>query len=422
MGGCRAVHCALKVEIMNVRVLLTIAACFSASGCCMPGFLCNPGLMYCPPGGGFGGAPMASPYAAGPPTYRSFHNNLVSLRAQSSPIGQGNLTAYQPPIQPVRNVVRQNFRQRVAMVQPVARPVYQQYPPQQTVAVAPMLYAPTHQYAQPRRAAKPWKFPWFSRRTVRDAPLDQSTYHWLPVVNNDCNSVSPCGIAGCTSCSGTSPCSADGCGESVAALPMAPAINRKLTPVPAPPANSNERYFSAPVEGVRAPEINTRNADQRKQGVRRSTAEPLPEPPADQPNSASTPEMAEPSPSGGDPSPASKPVMADPINPFDDIEDSEPESSLPVEAEMPQATLWIPSNSSQPLMIPREQPANVAAHATRTANSIQQTSHQQSEWQAISLDRGFFQEDAAAHGVRQALVDGAQEFVPVRRVVTRRRQ
>lgn len=406
---------------MNVRVLVTLTACFSVTGCCMPAFLCNPALMHCPPAGAYG-PQMMSPYASGPPTFRSFHNNLAAPRFHNGITAGGPARPFPAPIQRVRSVVRQRF----AAVQPAR----QQYPPQQFVAAAPILYTPSYQPAQhqPQPPAKPWKFPWKPRTTVKDTPVHQSNYHWLPVVNNGCADGTPCGQIGYSSCASTPYISADGCGESVMEYTQLPTTTLPLSPVPAAPKSLKGRDFSAPTpapQRLKPPEIRSIDEDRQDQRESKLGAEPLPSPPPAESKSKETPEipeMAEPPPMDSGVSPASKPDMADPINPFDDIEDFAPESSLPVEADMPQAGLTIPAGNFRPLMIPSPNLPTVAAHANQSSSAIRQTSHHSSEWQAISLEQGFFQEDAAAHGTHQTMVEAAQEFVPVRRVITRRRQ
>lgn len=139
--------------------------------------------------------------------------------------------------------------------------------------------------------------------------------------------------------------------------------------------------------------------------------------------------------------------MIDPINPFEDIEDIEPEASLPVEAEMPQAIRMIPNTPFPPLFIPASETTAAASRAVRTDDIVQttaairQVSHeikqqsQQVEWQPIELAQGFFAEEQRLQPqepepqqfrkrtvVGRAVVEEARELVPIRRVTIRRRQ
>lgn len=468
----------------------------------------SPSMMQCCPVGNMGPRPMMNPTACGPPQFRSFHSDLATARFQSPrPFsGSGVFGGSQAIAASVNTCCPQP---RVA-ARPICRPVCQSRPvcqPQPVCVQPPVVYAPRYCVPPAPVQAKPWRLPWsrlsfpkfgnvLPKQTVSCQAVSR---RWLPVVN-DGSASAPCGDSGCGEevfgSSGSSySFDGDGCGEEVPYLGMTSQPTANLSPVPAPPVESELRYFpnSGEHRKQRKPQPKQRESEAYYFDPP-PAAERLPDPPDDVIENLDAPAVAEDKTGNEAPvisrmmepltppaevSPASKPAMSDPINPFEDIEDAEPEASLPVEAEMPQAILMIPQNVFPPLHIPRSEVVTVASSAVqatplirspvevppieipsvavssvdwlqpiRAAQVIRQVSERviepdpQMPWQSIELKEGFFgaEQPTRTHQklapgvqsqtrqvqqhtvVRRSVVEDAEQLVPIRRVITRRRQ
>ncbi|MEP3479447.1 MAG: hypothetical protein ABJZ55_09385 [Fuerstiella sp.] len=486
---------------MNVRVLLLMIACVLTSGCCMPGPFMNPGMMQCCPVGTMGSRPLMNLAATGPARYRSFHDNLVTTRHQSL----GSFRSVQQVPRPMNAWAAQSGMPMQTVCRPVCQPVAQPVYVQPAVA-----YQPAVNY-QPRRCipsapvhAKPWRMPWgwgsfpkFSSLLPKQTVSDQSTFQrWLPVVNDGFASA-PCGNPSCgeevvPTYGNSYHFSNESSGEEIPYLGVTSEPMPHLSPVPAPPVEANVRYFPNSGEQHEVPKPKPKKEDSEAYYLDPPpAAEKLADPSGLSPEEAATPEakqqpvapviptMINPPQGQGDVSPASKPAMQEEINPFEDIENSEPDVSLPLEADMSQAILLVPKNVYPPLHIPSPKGVLQAAaiqdstafvrpvsavsaevpeaiesveidwmqpieilRPIRQVSAVNSSVNQQMPWEAIELNQAFFPPEqltptaqnsrSAVVGrprqvqrqtvVRRTVVEEAEELVPIRRVITRRRQ
>lgn len=437
----------------------------------------NPGMMQCCPVGNIGSRPLVNPAAIGPARFRSFHDNLFTARCPS-PDTIGSVQQFPRPMNACA-------AQPGIPVQPVCRPICR------PVRSQPVCSQPVcdcqRRYRVPKAPvfATPWRLPWtwasfpkfgslLPKRTVSDQHCFQ---RWLPVVNDGLASPQ-CGEAGCGETVVPpleAPCqfSNESCGEDIPYWGMTSEPMSRLSPVPATPVEAKVRYFSPSSQQQAVPKPTPKKT--------KSETYYFSPPPAarQQPVDPVIPQAINPPHGQGDISPASKPAMPRAINPFEDIENSAPNASLPIEANMPQAILLIPKNIYPPLHIPSLKVVSVAAATKRTTPCISHVSAQtaevaqssesveidwmqpidtqqvirqvsagsgavneQPQWEAIELDQAFFSMEqptrtyqnsssATTMGnrqiqrhtvIRRAAVQEAEEFVPIRRVITRRRQ
>lgn len=473
----------------------------------MPGMPMSPGMMQCCPVGNAGMAPLMNPAAYGPPQFRSFHSNLATARFRNpQPYGGiSGLTGFQQAMPVAMNAC---CPQPAVAIQPVCQQVCQPVPVS-VPAQSAYIPAPVYSYQPPTVPSQPWTLPslpslswkWPKFPNFRSQKVEQTvSQNWVPIVNDQYLSSYPVVSEGCGSQGSEFHFSDAGCGEDIPymAMPVQSVQSRpaaSLSPAAVPPSDADIRYF--PNTGKQK-DVSASDDEDTYYFDPPPAAEVLPEPseikkqsfdPSDGPPMIAP--MMDPPTARDAVSPASKPAMGDAINPFEDVEDSEPEASLPIEAEMPQAILRIPAAPNQPLYIPNLKPAanvvqTVAAtldpparvqgwsiealpvsnlHESRPAAVVQQAtpflqpvayqevsndvvsvetsqSVPRMAWQSIELKQAFFadeeqqqnQYEAAAKSqvqrsrvsrsavVRRSAVHEAEQLVPVRRVVSRRKQ
>ena len=394
---------------MNVRVLLLLTACGLSSGCCIPGFLCNPIGPQCCSTGSFGQRPGSAANSATNclPQYRSFHDDLATPRSQHPGLLSGYNLGGCHTIEQAPRFASPYCATPTVLQQPVCQPqaAYRQ---------------PRAVYSQKFRAPKTnqqqgwvWQWPWRWETHSQPArqPKSRLTRHSRSSV---VNIAVPCACGSVHSNNAHSgqskiPCQSCGCGceESIRHFDSPPHSIANPAAVPPVPSRPNHRHF---------------HGDQQDSATSKSETQSLNGPPVPAIDSTQQPT-----------GPGSKPEISNPISPFEDLKSTQPAGSLPLEAESPQSSLWFPENSSfassahaernvelRPVAL--QTGMNVGVESQATAPVIQQASGQFdqtatiSQWEAIELKQAFFHEGSQAEHLT------ADEIVPVRRMITRRRQ
>lgn len=471
---------------MNVRVLLTATACLLTTGCCLPPFACNPGYPVCHPAmmsaqPGTWINPFQPSPSAGGPQFRSFHDGLVNVPYRKMSRRSSRNTAMVGPAPLVTPAITQvNAWQEAVPCEVVCQPAVQQVVPMPQFCTQPQvcpqpLFCPQPQVClqpyvnpepvvpKPPRRGNPWKL---SFKKPQLPGIEWETVNlasWLPVIHEDGHQTAPCGEDGCTSIPTTLHFTASECGESIPAWPPMTQQTSSLSPVPAPPSEDEDvRYF--PNSGEKR--------IQRRQPADFDpppAAEQLPEPPpaADQTADNEIPELPamgmekDAAESSGN---STKPPMTVPIDPFEDIEDSGPDAPLPVEAQSSNRNRRLPNNAFPPLKVPATKAVAVdwaaesksgsqleensitgvrsnarfqamessALESARRVDAVQQVAASlesgdvNATWEAIELDPPIVEADVRrskkVETRRTNIVEDAQEWVPVERVISRRRQ